>query len=295
VKICSTCLSAFDGEAWLCPRCGWTPPSEDGVPILAPDLAHGDGTDAEYLYDALAQAERRHFWFVSRRRLVLWAVGRFGGRVTRMLEVGCGTGFMLEGLAAALPGAALWATDARVEGLAHARARVPNATFLQMDARRPPFAGHFDVIGAFDVLEHIAEDHLALEGMARALRPGGHVVLTVPQHPWLWSAADEFACHKRRYSRPELLSRLRSCGLGVVRVTSVFAFLLPVLLASRARHRHLHQRFDPVGELRIGPRLNAVLGLLCRAEASLISRGLSLPAGASLLAVAKRLDPIPVV
>jgi SAM-dependent methyltransferase len=289
MRICSACRVEFDGESWLCPRCGWAPAFEGGVPILAPDLAHGDGTDAEYLYDALVRAEGHHFWFVSRRRIVLWAVRRSCGQVGRMLEIGCGTGFLLEGLAAAMPGAELWATDARVEGLAHARARVPSAAFLQMDARQIPFTGHFDVIGAFDVLEHVTEDRLVLEGMARALRPGGHVVLTVPQHPWLWSAADEFAHHKRRYTRAELVGSLRACGLGVECATSVFALSLPILLVSRARHPHLHRRYDPVAELRIGSLPNSALGLLCRVEAAAISRGLSLPIGASLLVVATKL------
>ena len=73
-----------------------------------------------------------------------------------------------------------------------------------MDARRIPFEREFDVVGAFDVLEHIVEDEDVLGQMFKATRPGGGLLVTVPQHPFLWSASDEHAMHQRRYSRAEL-------------------------------------------------------------------------------------------
>lgn len=71
--------------------------------------------------------------------------------------------------------------------------RTPQASFLQMDACDNPFVAEFDAIGAFDVLEHIPLDALALGQIHAALKPGGVLLLTVPQHAWLWSASDDYA------------------------------------------------------------------------------------------------------
>ena len=64
-----------------------------------------------------------------------------------------------------------------------------------MDARRIPFEDEFDVIGAFDVLEHIKEDEQVLVQMHRAVKSGGGIMLTVPQHMFLWSEQDVQAHH----------------------------------------------------------------------------------------------------
>ncbi len=76
---------------------------------------------------------------------------------------------------------------------------------LQFDACAIPYKAEFDVIGAFDVIEHIEEDTAALTQMYQALKPGGGLLITVPQHRFLWSAVDEMSYHKRRYHRNELI------------------------------------------------------------------------------------------
>ena len=104
---------------------------------------------------------------------------------------------------------------------------MPDAELLEVDARRLPFEAEFDVVGAFDVLEHIEEDERALIEMHAALRPGGGLVVTVPQHPALWSAVDEYSRHVRRYRRSELLTKLRDSGFEVIHWTSFVSLLLP--------------------------------------------------------------------
>ena len=71
------------------------------------------------------------------------------------------------------------------EGLVYARQRVPTAGFTQMDARCMPYESDFDAIGAFDLLEHIANDDDVLQQIYNALEPGGFLFITVPQHRWL--------------------------------------------------------------------------------------------------------------
>jgi SAM-dependent methyltransferase len=75
--------------------------------------------------------------------------------------------------------------------------RVPGVELFQMDARRFPFLEEFDLIGAFDMLEHVKEDEEVLSQMYQATRKGGGILLTVPHHPFLWSASDYLARHER--------------------------------------------------------------------------------------------------
>jgi SAM-dependent methyltransferase len=156
-----------------------------------------------------------------------------------------------------------------------------------MDARRMPFEEEFDVIGAFDVLEHIEQDGAVLCEMFRAVRPGGGIMLTVPQHPFLWSRTDEHARHKRRYTRREMIDKVRRAGFGIARATSFVSLLLPAMVVSRAAGRAT-RRADPLPELGIGAGMNAILTRVLAAERALIERGVSFPAGGSLLVVARK-------
>jgi len=147
------------------------------------------------------------------------------------------------------------------------------------------FDGEFDVVGAFDVLEHIADDETVLRAMHRALCPGGGVLITVPQHPALWSAQDEHAGHRRRYTKKELVAKLRAAGFADMKTTSFVSLLLPLMALARLRKR---KRADPFDELRIGGLANRVLEAVLDIERGLIRLGVSFPAGGSLLAVARK-------
>jgi SAM-dependent methyltransferase len=153
---------------------------------------------------------------------------------------------------------------------------------MQMDARHIPFRGAFDVVGAFDVIEHIEEDEQVLRQMHAACRPGGGVMITVPQHAWLWSRRDEIAQHRRRYSRRELLAKLAAAGFQRPWATSFVLLLLPLMALSRRR------RNVSSAELEVGPAANAALGSLMALERGLIRAGLRLPAGGSLLVIAHK-------
>jgi SAM-dependent methyltransferase len=201
-----------------------------------------------------------------------------------------GTGFVLTGIRQAFPLLSLSASDIQTEGLFYAAQRLSDVTFFQMDARDIPFEAEFDVIGAFDVLEHIADDELVLAQLFQAVKPGGGLMLSVPQHPFLWSFLDEFGHHKRRYTRSELIEKISQAGFEMLYVTSFVALLLPLLLLSRLTQRRPKDNFDPMAEFKINPLLNQSLEKVLAAEGFFIRRGISFPAGGSLLAVAKRPD-----
>src|SRR5204862_6764564 len=109
-------------------------------------VSMAEGGFPDEAFDRLAALERGNYWFESRNRLIVWAMRRYFPGASTFLEVGCGTGFVLQGLHAALPGLRLTATDAAGGGLEIARARVPAASFVQQDARALDAHQAFDVV-----------------------------------------------------------------------------------------------------------------------------------------------------
>ncbi len=285
MRRCLECEFTFEGDTWQCPACGREPGRHGGFLQFAPSLARSDGRDADYAHDALVEAEGRHFWFKSRARLVRWVLHRYLPRTTKLLEVGCGTGFILAEIRVSFPAMRLTATDALLTSLALASRRLPGVCFYQADACRIPFREEFDVVAAFDVLEHLDDDTGALREMAQAIRAGGSLLLTVPQHPWLWGEVDSWSRHRRRYTRRGLVATLNRAGLELAFATSFSTLTLPLLLVNRRRKV---RQFDPLSELRIGDGANTALGWISAVERGLIHGGMTFPWGGSLLAVARR-------
>jgi SAM-dependent methyltransferase len=285
VKRCLQCAASFDGPGWRCGTCGWEPASQDGICVFAPELTSGDGRDADYPFGALMRAEAAHFWFRSRAALVGWAIASYFPRAQSFLEIGAGGGGVLAEIRRQRPDARLAGSDVLVHAVSRARDRVADADWMQMDARRIPFDAEFDVVGAFDVIEHIDEDDTALSEIHRAITPGGGVVITVPQHAWLWSAFDEASGHRRRYTRAELIVKLRRAGFKIARVTSFASFALPLMAVSRLAQRDVD--LDRALAVPVTP-VNQLLLAASWLERAAIRAGASLPAGGSLLAVATR-------
>lgn len=288
MKLCAACGARFEAPAWHCPRCGAEPEMIGGFPAFAPALARGGaGYDPEH-FDRLFALEAGHFWFRARNRLIQWALARYFPRTRSFCEIGCGTGYVLSGVGEALPGAALSGSEVFAEGLPFAARRVPGARLMQMDARAIPFENEFDALGAFDVIEHIEDDRAALRSMHRAIAPGGGLLLTVPQHPWLWSWMDDAAHHVRRYTAAELRGKVQEAGFRIERMSSFVSLLLPAMMLSRLGRRKAAVEADPYAEFRMSSVVNRMLEWVLAIERGLIRAGVSFPAGGSLLLVARK-------
>lgn len=284
--LCPRCGATLSGPAWACEGCGL----DESVRTFLPLLPAGAESAAfpEESFELLPELEETSFWFNARNDLIAWAFRRFFPDAASFLDLGCGTGFVLAGLRARFPSIELAGAERSAAALEKARSRAPGVPLFQVDAHRVPFVDAFDVVGAFDVIEHIADDVRVLEGMHHACRPGGGVLITVPQHPTLWSAVDVFSQHERRYTARELLRKLRGAGFEPVFHTSFVTLLLPVVALSRLRRRG-ETLDDPAAEYRLSPKLARIFGALMSVERRwLIERGVRLPAGSSLLVVARR-------
>lgn len=162
---------------------------------------------------------------------------------------------------------------------------------LQADARDLPFKEEFDLAGAFDVLEHIQDDESVLSQLRETLKPGGGLMLTVPQHPCLWSVMDEAGRHKRRYTRRDLVAKLERAGFQDIETGSFVSLLLPLMFLSRRRMPRSVEELDPLIEVRQGRTANFVLEKILLLEVFLLRAGLRPPAGGTLFAVARRPGP----
>jgi SAM-dependent methyltransferase len=285
MKRCLACEARFQSDDWICPRCRFRPTLRDEIFQFAADASDG-GFKPEY-FPRLAAIEQAHFWFRVRNKLIQWALGNYFPDAKSFFEVGCGTGFVLAGIRETFPGTRLVGSDIFTDGLAFAKARLPGVDLYQMDARRIPYECEFDVVGAFDVLEHLVEDNTALTQMFNAARPGGGLLVTVPQQRYLWSASDEQAMHQRRYSRAELRRKVESAGFQIERITSFNSLLFPLMVWSRMQQKR-DQNLQRWRELEISPPLNKTLESILKLERLLIEKGVSFPVGGSLLLIGRR-------
>jgi SAM-dependent methyltransferase len=282
--LCGGCGSALEWGEWACVRCRHEAAGDDYLRMLDASTPL-DGYDAS-LFETLADLEPTSFWFRGRNKVILWAIERWFPESRSFLEVGCGTGYVLGAILASRPHLEAVGAELFPAGLRVARRRLKGVPLVQMDARSLRIEGAFELVGAFDVLEHIDRDEEALRAMYAALRPGGGLIVTVPQHRWLWSEADSFAGHARRYTRQELTKRMLDAGFEVLWTTSFLTFLLPLVSTSRLitkRRSYSLQR-----EFGLPWWLDRLFERSLDLERAAMSRGVSFPVGGSLLVVARR-------
>lgn len=237
-------------------------------------------------FASLAFVEAKHWWFIARNKIILWVLRTKISGIANFLEVGCGTGFVIQGIAKEHPFLKLEASEYFEEGLAFARQRVPKCSFRQLDAKMMNDSHVYDCIGSFDVIEHIDTDISVLTNFYRALNSGGYLLLTVPQHPWLWSASDVYAHHERRYTYSELSKKIISAGFTVEYSTSFVTLLLPLMALQRITFQK--KNYDLNDELKVHPVLNKMLDLIMKAEIFLLKLGFSFPFGGSLFMLARK-------
>ncbi len=290
MKKCIECGARFNDIAWRCPVCQATPAFIDKYPAFSlKSAASAGGFKAEY-FAQLTRLETNNFWFCSRSSLILWAMKRYFLGASNFFEVGCGTGFVLSAIEKAFPFLSLYGSDIFCEGLKFAEQRLKKAALLQMDAGEIPFEDEFDIIGAFDVLEHIKDDELVLSQMYSAARKGGGIILTVPQHPFLWSRFDDSSCHVRRYDSRELHRKVANAGFRIVDSISFVSLLFPVMAVLRLKKKARNNEYDIMADLDIKGITNTVLRKTLDCERCLINFGMRLPFGGSLLLIARKVS-----
>lgn len=239
-------------------------------------------------YARMYAVEDHYWWFQGRKAIVtqlLDQVAAFHRPDARVLDLGCGTGLMLEHL-----NAQHWAVGLDFSPLALDFSRRRGATRLvQGDVQRLPIVpDSFDIVTALDLAEHVEHDDVFFREVRRALRPGGRLVLTVPAHPFLWSDHDEALFHYRRYTRAELRAKLLAAGLRIERLSYGISVTFLPIVAFRFLQRLWQKPGHPQTHLITLPEwANTLLRRTVEFEAWILRRW-NLPFGVSLLAVAAK-------
>jgi SAM-dependent methyltransferase len=242
------------------------------------------------LMKAMLDLDEHHWWYRGRRRIVDAQVSQLPlPSPATILDAGCGSGRMLQELAryGQVSGLELDNDAAEV-----ARGRGCGEVVVGRLEHLPWESHSFDLVTSLDVVEHIADDRLALSELRRVCTVGGWLLVTVPAYQALWSQHDVANHHYRRYGRPSLRRAALEAGWQVRHMTSFNTILLPpaAIVRFAQRHRDPDDQYRPDLE-RGGGWLNLVLEWPLRAEAWWIARGRSLPAGLSLMAVLQNPGP----
>lgn len=235
------------------------------------------------VYDRMAALDQQHWWYRARREVLSALITRCAlpPKNARILEVGCGTGHNLPMLAKF---GRVDAIEVDPAARAMAEERLGRAVG---SAPLPELGGleerSFDLIGSFDVIEHIDDDRAALASIARLLKPGGKFVMTVPAHQWMWSAHDVVNHHRRRYSKSGLRQLVEGSPLKLQQLGYFNSLLFPVAVAARLAGK-ITGKDDGDDSLPPAP-INKALEAVFAQEARLIGK-VPLPPGLSLFAVA---------
>lgn len=273
---------------------GWELPGGERTPFLS---YVDDGADVNWsdeLEDLHEESSRHHFIDVWTRTAMIERLGEVaaGGVIA---DLGCSTGYLLEDLRAAYPGARLVGVDLVAPGLSKAHGLLPDAWLLRADVCALPIEdAALDAVVSANLLEHVPDDERALRELRRVLRPGSRAVIVVPAAPGTYDYYDRFLGHERRYGRGELAGKARAAGLEVLEDAHLGAPLYPAFWAVKKRNRW---RFDELQGKELEERVardiadtqDSSLGVwTCRFERSLLRRGIRLPFGIRGLTVVRR-------
>ena len=265
----------------------------DGIKCYSPEEANRYADYPDDGFDVTDKLEEGSFWVRSRNRLLKKIINNYSLQFNnaRVLEIGCGTGAFIREIVQNR-NLRITGSEIYLKGLLYAKKKLPNVEFIQFDARQGRLAEKFDIIAAFDVIEHIDDDISAISNVYQMVSDGGYFIVTVPQYMFLWSRLDEIVKHKRRYSKNELLIKLQQQGFAINFCSSFLFVLFPLMLISRMLDRQKKavdsSEMEFENRVKFSKALNWVFDKLMRIDEALIERRMSLPFGGSLVVVAQK-------
>ena len=234
----------------------------------------------------MAEAEEASWWFRARRKILQRVLADLDLPTnTRLADIGCGMGGNLGMLRAF---GYVTGIERHPEAAKAARSRTGLAVLTAPAEATPLDTESIDVVTMFDVLEHLDHESTALSEVYRVLKSGGYFVFTVPAFQLLWGGHDEALHHKRRYTKGELLKKLRAGNLHIEWCSYYNASLFVPVAAVRLTRRLLGR--GGVAKADVGQATGwqgRILERLFAAERHVLGRA-TLPFGVSLIGVARK-------
>lgn len=238
-------------------------------------------------YATMAEREQTYWWHLGRLKIIEAYLSRTkkDPKKARILNVGCGTGGtidMLEGFGE------VDNVDISDEAIKFMKDH-GYKQLIKVDDIELPFKDKaYDIVGAFDVLEHIEDQVGALKEWRRVLKDDGAIVLTVPAYQWLWTAHDVSLYHKRRYTTARLEKAAKEAGLRAEKKSYAIVFSLPLVVGFRFLNKALGRKTDSETSYVNVPRwVNLLFAKLLYGEAR-VHKYVSFPAGTSVIAILRK-------
>ncbi|MEO7097322.1 MAG: class I SAM-dependent methyltransferase [Polyangiales bacterium] len=236
-----------------------------------------------HVYEDMNRLERSHWWFVARRRILAKVIGTYVPPGGAILDVGCGTGFVLDELKDRYEVHGLDAAEVAVD-FCHQKG-LPNV-HLGILGETDFGRRDFDLVTFLDVIEHLDDDVAAMTSARALLKKDGLLLVTVPAYPFLWSAHDVVHHHRRRYTRSSLERAVRLAGFEPAYVSYFNTVLFPLIFSARMAGKLLGR--DDASDAEHAPPslVNTVLRAAFSAEKAVLPK-VSMPFGVSLLCLAR--------
>lgn len=289
--ICPHCkkeLQQTDG-GMKCPACATNFPIREGIQTFVDTPPAQDEGYREGCFEVAHDIVENLFWFRKRNDAILHLFRRYVNPKGRIIEIGCGTGLVLEFLRK--NGFRADGGEIHLTALNMICER-KDANYYLIDVTKLPFSEEYDAVGMFDVLEHIDNDAAAIANVGQTLKKDGLFILTVPAKEKLRSHYDDVLCHKRRYELKPLRTLLERNGFEVLKISYLFFFLYPFAYLNRAllQKRKSADRTEEeyfFKELMLPPALNLLFGLISGVEMAMFPYT-NFPAGNTIIAAARK-------
>lgn len=244
----------------------------------------------QHTYGIMDEVEGSHWWFVGRRAILESFLRSICSRLQTpdsrlsILDVGCGTGANLEMLAQFGTAEGVDVSDDALEFCRRKGLKVQKGLAQTL----PYDDDSFDLTTALDVIEHLDDDIAGLKEMHRVTKPGGYSLIFVPAFMWLWGVQDDISNHRIRYTRKQIVERLKTAGYTVERATYAnWTFFAPIL-AGRVLMRLTGIKPESENNVNISA-LNEIFGKLFSAERFWLNK-FDFPVGVSIVVVARKND-----
>jgi len=238
----------------------------------------------EDLFKDILDQEKLHWWHKSKQKLIRLLVEKYVNKKSpKILDVGCGTGMIIEKLADI---AKMWGVDSHVDAIKICKGKGLNRIKKGKSEKLPFRNSFFDCLTVLDVLEH-TNDSKSIEEFRRVLKKGGILILTVPGYPWMWSEWDRILGHKKRYTKQTLTRILNKNQFNIVKISYLYSFLLiPAFLIRRFKERLPLKSYSSDFSINFG-FINYLLKYIAKIEIWYLERK-NIPFGLTLIAVAEK-------
>ena len=278
-------------KGYICQNCNFLYKKQNGIYLFHDTQSQEEKFFPEDAFSELFNSETNNFWFKVRNKIIKFFILKYvPNKKIKILDLGCGTGFVSQTIKSM--GYSIDCLDIFHDALRFCMKRNAGDDYYLSNLYLMPFSEQYNLISAFDVIEHINDDCKVLNNIHSALKRDGQLLITVPANKKLWSYFDIHCEHKRRYSKEELAKKIEDTGFEIVRISYFMTLLFPFIYVSRLRYKNI-KKSDKISnsfnELSINHFLNMIFYLIFNIESYLI-KYINLPFGSSLICLARKRD-----